>query len=374
VGESLVPALVPLLRELGIEEEVAQVSTYKPGATFYASKNQEISFFFESAGRGLPRYAYNVPRDVFDAITLANAVRVGVVVVPQRAGLVANANTDSVALDDASLALWKQHAGTDGPDLIVDASGRKRTIAKLLNVATWEGDRRDVALFSHLPDVTTAHEGHIHINRLKNGWAWRIPLPGRVSVGVVIPGEALEKYGVTAEEQYARLLAEEPTLRSYIRDAKRLKPVVKYSNYQVQSRRWVGKTWALVGDAGGFVDPIFSSGLLLALEGAVELANAILSGWEGAAAKRYEKTMHHKLAAWQSLILSFYDGRMFSLFRLRSIYGSHALFRPVSRIVDRQLALALGGVAPASWRRLWLLHLLLRRLRRAQAPSRLRIA
>jgi flavin-dependent dehydrogenase len=373
VGESLVPALIPLLQKLGIEEDVAKVSTFKPGATFYATAQQEVSFFFKNAGGTSPRYAYNVPRDAFDSIVAANARKAGVVFVQRRAGIIADPDSDMVAFDEETCAIWKQHTGLESPELIVDATGRRRTIANLLNLGGWEGDRKDVAVFSHVPDAETSHEGHIHINRLRHGWAWRIPLPGRVSVGVVIPQEALCAYGATAEEQYSRLLSEEPILRSYIRDTTRIKPVMKYSNYQMCSNRWTGKTWALVGDAGGFIDPIFSSGLLLALEGASELAQAILSGWD-AGAKRYEKTMHRKMTAWRTLIQSFYDGRFFSLFRLRSIYGSRTLLRPITKLVDQQLALALSGVAPTSKRRLWLLTFLLHRLKRAKVPSRFRIA
>jgi flavin-dependent dehydrogenase len=148
---------------------------------------------------------------------------------------------------------------------------------------------------------------------------------------------------------------------------------MKYSNYQLASQRWVGSSWALLGDAGGFIDPIFSSGLLLALEGAAELAHAINNGWDRNA-QRYEKTMARKLAAWRSLIESFYDGRMFSLFRLKRIYADSKLFRYPSDLVDRQLALALSGVAPASTRRLWLLSFLLRYLNGSSKRYRLKIA
>jgi flavin-dependent dehydrogenase len=361
------------LQELGIEEDVAKISTYKPGATFYATPQHEVSFFFKNAGRNFPAYSYNVPRDQFDAIVIANAVKEGVVVVPKRAGLVVDRDSDAITFDEETQAIWRQCSDCEHPDLIVDATGRKRTIATLLGLDGWVGDRKDVALFSHIPDAAAAHEGHIHINRLKHGWSWRIPLPGKVSVGVVIRQDALEAYGTTAEEQYTRLLSEEPILSSYIHDATRMKPVMKYSNYQMCARRWAGKTWALVGDAGGFIDPIFSSGLLLALEGASELAQAIVSGWNRGA-DRYEKTMRRKLEAWRLLIQSFYDGRFFSLFRLRTIYGSRTLFRPVTKLVDRQLALALGGLAPTSKRRLWFLLMLLNRLKQAKVPARFRIA
>ncbi len=374
VGESLVPALIPLLQELGIESEVASVSTYKPGATFFTSPEQEFSFFFANAGRNCPTYSYNVPRDAFDSIVKCAAARSGTVIIDQRAGLCVGDATDSVSLDEKTLHVWRERMGTERPDLIVDASGRSRTLAKLLQLQSWEGLRKDVALFAHLRAIKITHEGHIHINRLKRGWSWRIPLPGRVSLGIVIPQEALGAYGSSAEEQYERLCAEEPILRSYIEDNTRLTPVMKYSNYQLASDNWAGRSWALLGDAGGFIDPIFSSGLLLALEGASELAKAILAGWGTNDARRYEMTMAKKLAAWRSLIDSFYDGRMFSLFRLRRLYGGSRFFTYVVRCVDQQLALALSGVAPTSKLRLWLLNGLLAHLQSSKSPHRLKIA
>jgi len=373
VGESLVPALVPLMQELGIEEEIAAVSTLKPGATFYSSADQPVSFKFSNAGRGSPRYAYNTPRNSFDEIVLRNAQRKGVLVSGRRAGLELNPTTAEPSLDAETLAVWRELTGTDQPDLIVDASGRSRTLAKLLSLPCLEGNRKDVALFAHLDSAVLPHEGHIHINRLSRGWSWRIPLPGRVSVGVVISGDALASYGGSAEEQYDNLCRSEPTLAALTRGATRLTPVMKYSNYQLSSQRWAGKSWALLGDAGGFIDPIFSSGLLLALEGASELGKAITSGWTRNAS-RYERLMQRKLSAWQRLVESFYDGRMLSIFRLKRIYADHSSLRILTRKVDQQLALALSGAAPASKRRLWLLSLLLRYLNRPGRTSRLRIS
>jgi flavin-dependent dehydrogenase len=373
VGESLVPALIPLLQELGVEEEIAAVSTYKPGATFYTAPDKEVSFLFAQAGRRSPNYAYNVPRADFDAIVLQNAARHGAHIIPKLAHLSLAAGSSRISLAPKSLDAWREATGSDQPDLVVDASGRSRTIAKLLKLPGWEGSRKDIAIFAHLRTTETSYEGHIHINRLKRGWSWRIPLPGCVSVGVVISRDALKDYGDTAEEQYERLCREEPILSAYTRGAQRVTPVMKYTNYQMASHVWTDPSWALLGDAGGFIDPIFSSGLLLALEGASELAQAITKGWDRHA-KRYEKTMRVKLSAWRSLIESFYDGRIFSLFRLRGIYAESRLVSLISRRVNQQLALALSGTAPTSRRRLWLLNLLLTYLRRSRGNSRVRIA
>lgn len=373
VGESLVPAVIPLLRELGIEREIASFSTFKPGATFYTTPDHESSFIFTRAGKGNPTYAYNSPRAEFDSVLLQNAINLGAIHIPLVASFATPTENAAVAFDERTLGAWRRATGTDRPDLIVDASGRARVLAKLLDIPSVEGGRKDVALFAHLPSSEIPHTGHIHINRLRRGWSWRIPLPDRVSVGVVIPQDALRDYGATAEEQYDRLLEREPVMRSYLTSTTRLSRVMKYTNYQLSSERWTGEGWALLGDAGGFIDPIFSSGLLLALEGASELASAILAGWSAHAA-RYEKRMRAKLSAWRSLVEAFYDGRIFTLFRLQRFYKNSRLLRVLIRRVEQQLALALSGVAPTSKRKLWLLNLLLSGLARYGRPARVRIS
>ena len=85
VGESLVPAVVPLLRELGVENEVREYSTHKPGATFVLGPGHAIEIDFATSCTRVPGYAYNVPRDRFDATLLAECARSGAQVVPTAA-------------------------------------------------------------------------------------------------------------------------------------------------------------------------------------------------------------------------------------------------------------------------------------------------
>jgi flavin-dependent dehydrogenase len=373
VGESLVPAMIPLLQELGVEAEIARVSTFKPGATFFIHPEHHGSFFFDRAGGRVPSYAYNTPRQAFDTIIFKNALKSGAIHIPRRPTLLVDQARRNLALDQESLELWSTAIGGSKPDMIIDATGRSRTFAKLLGLPYREGGRRDTALFAHVESTKTTYEGHIHINRLTSGWCWRIPLPGRMSLGIVAPHESLRRFGTTAGEQYDLLCRENETLREYLDGATRVTPVMKYTNYQLTTEQWTGDNWALLGDAGGFIDPIFSSGLLLALEGAAELAQAITSRWDRAAS-RYQGTMLRKLEAWRSLIETFYDGRLFSMFRLKSIYSDSRGVAGISKLLDKQLALALSGVAPDSTRRLWLLRLLMLYLRSSAGNSRLRIA
>jgi flavin-dependent dehydrogenase len=326
VGESLVPAVVPFLRRLGVEEEVASYSTYKPGATFILDRDDVMSFTFAEVRAARTPYAYNVPRDRFDRSLRDAALRAGARLVASHARLERDGAGGRVRLADESLAA----AGLSAPpDFVVDAAGRGRLIARLLDVPSVTGERRDTALHAHLEGVPLLRDGHVHSQRLEHGWSWRIPLPGRVSVGLVLDGSVIRSFGDGVEEQFDAYLRHDRMLRDWGATAKRISPVVKYTNYQLRCTRGVGPGWALLGDAFGFVDPIFSSGLLIGLDGAVTLADAILDGRE-AALRRYEAHVLRHLANWQRVAGYFYDGRLFTLLKV----GDFMRTRLPGRVLD----------------------------------------
>jgi flavin-dependent dehydrogenase len=228
------------------------------------------------------------------------------------------------------------------PDWIVDATGRARTIARLLDLPARSGTRRDTALFAHCAGVRIEHAGHVHMDHLQSGWCWRIPLPGVVSLGIVAPPATLAACGSDSDSQYDTLLATEPHLRDIAGAARRVSRVGRYSNYQLITERGVGDGWVLAGDALGFVDPIFSSGLFLAIDGARALARALRDGSEGAM-RRYERRQRRHLAAWQRLASHYYDGRLFQLVR-QSRPEHHGWFgRITHRHVTRNVTRILTG-------------------------------
>jgi flavin-dependent dehydrogenase len=327
VGESLVPAIVPFLRKLGVEDEVRGFSTFKPGASFTFDLERQQSFRFDEVRNGETSYSYNVPRGEFDAALLKAAVNAGAQLFDFGAVVERDAG-ERIRLSDATLS------ATDGfltgpPDFVVDATGRTRTVARLLELRTVAGPRRDTALHAHLEGVPLLFEGNVHSDRLERGWAWRIPLPGRVSVGLVVPSEHLRRFGEDPESQYDGLLRSDPITAGWAPNAKRLTPVIKYTNYQLRTERGAGPGWALVGDAFGFVDPIFSSGMLIGMQGAESLAAAIVENTPQAFA-RYERQVLHALTIWQRLADYFYDGRLFTLFQV-SEYVRQTWF---GRLVD----------------------------------------
>jgi flavin-dependent dehydrogenase len=329
-----------------------------------------MSFCFENVRKASTRYSYNAPRDRFDESVLQAAVRSGAVLCDATAVL-ERAGGDRVRLSDATLA------ATDGilpgqPDLIVDASGRARVLPNLLDLPTVVGDRRDAALFAHLEGVPLIVPGNVHIDRLARGWAWRIPLPGRVSVGLVVDADHIRSFGETVEEQFDAYVAADPIIRLWNANVRRLTPVMRYTNYQLASTRGVGDGWALVGDAFGFIDPIFSSGLLIALDAATVLADAVIDG-SPRALKRYERRVLHHLAAWRRAIGYFYDGRLFTLIEVGEEARQHWIGRLLDPHFNTHFPRVFTGERTTKRYRMGLLSFMCRYSLGDRDPARLRV-
>ncbi len=329
VGESLVPATVPFLAELGIEEEVRGYSTLKEGATFVFNSEESLSFKFAEVRGAKTKYSYNVPRDKLDASIAAVAARSGAKVVRETARVERVGESDRVRLTPETLALIDGFF--DGPpDLIVDASGRPRLLPNLLGLPDRHGSRDDTALFAHCEGIAQVVEGNVHTDTLSHGWSWRIPLPDKMSVGFVVGADFAKTLGANLEEQFDTILAREPVIKLWGDSPRRITPVLKYTNYQLVSERGVGDGWALLGDSFGFVDPVFSSGLLLALDGAKALSKAILAGGGERSMRRYEQHVWRHVRGWQTTIDHFYNGRLFTLFKVGEVVRQ----TPIGRLMN----------------------------------------
>lgn len=329
VGESLVPATVPFLRELGIEDEVRSYSTFKQGATFVLGPDEVLNFRFDEIRGAKTTYSYNVPRDLFDGSIARVAERSGARIIRETGQLERVAGSDRVVLSPESLAHTRDVF--DGqPDLVVEAGGRSRLLPNLLELPYETGSRKDTALFAHCEGVAQVVEGNVHVDRLERGWSWRIPLPGKMSVGLVIDSDFIKKFGDTTEQQFDNYLKHDPLIELWGDSPRRLTQVLKFTAYQLISKRAVGDGWVLCGDTFGFVDPVFSSGLLMAFDSARALARAIQAGGTPAQLAAYEKHVRHHLAGWHRTIEHWYDGRLFTLFRVGKVVNH----TPWGRLMD----------------------------------------
>jgi flavin-dependent dehydrogenase len=248
-----------------------------------------------------------------------------------------------LAAETLAAAPW---LGGRQPDLLVDSTGRSRLFARTLEIPAELGPRKDAAYFAHYEGfVEHPPRGQVVIGRLESGWCWRIPLPGRVSVGVVMNRDDVARLGATPEERLEAAIERDAVLSAAGKDRRRITDVATYTNYQLISERGHGRGWAMSGDAFGFVDPMLSPGMWLALRSAEVLAENL----DNLAA--YESEMRRLIRAWMALIELFYDGRMFAMYRTgigleRKYPGRISEF--MRRFFDRRIACMAAGATTTS--------------------------
>ncbi len=365
VGESLVPAAIPILKTLGVEDETATFSCVKPGVSFVWSPADRFAFTFARFAPDVFPYAYNIPRPRFDESLARQADAAGAVRVVARARLVPAApdgRGGELALAPETLAA-APHLDGRQPDLIVDATGRARHTSRVLGIAARVGPRKDAAHFAHFDGFRWDDApGQVLVAPLgAGGWSWCIPLRDRLSVGIVLNQQDAARLGRTPEERLAAGIATDRWLASVVGGGARLTPVASYTNYQLISERAVGPGWVAVGDAFGFVDPMLSPGVFLALRSAQLVADAlapVLDRRVPAAPDRlatllrpYAVEHSAALTAWSALIELFYDGRMLALMAAGRDWmanGSGRVKRAVQHHIERHIALQASGAATTS--------------------------
>ena len=352
-GESLVPGVVPILQRLGIEEKVARIGIRKPGVTFTSSDGRAFVFGFDALPKKYPPYAYNVPRPAFDGLLFDTALASGAQHLAVRCLIVAKGGR--LLLAPESLALVPGWKGRQ-PDLIVDATGRRRMSANLLRIGSRIGPRRDVAYFAHYEGfLPESPAGQVLIDHLERGWSWRIPLPGRMSFGIVLGQKAAASLGSAPAERLDAVLRRNPQMNRSMGNVRRISEVQTYGNYQLISDQGVGPNWAAVGDAFGFVDPMLSPGMMIALQGAVLLEEALNRLPLNEALASYAARVSGLLKAWMEFIAYFYDGRIFSMYEKATDFQNRYKYLPTGifeRFVRGHLAsMASGFSIDSPWSR-----------------------
>ena len=180
-------------------------------------------------------------------------------------------------------------------------------------------------------------------------------------MGIVLGRDDAAGLGATPLERLERAIAIDPWLTSMVGAAKRVTSVATYSNYQLISERGAGPGWVTIGDAFGFVDPMLSPGVFLALRSAEVVADAVAPFLRRratpspdelyAALRPYAAMQQRMLAAWLDLVAHFYDGRMLALMRSGRNWideGPSAFKSAAQNHIERHIALQASGVGTTS--------------------------
>ena len=272
IGESLLPMNMPILERLGVLEQVRAIGVLKLGADFPADDGNFNVFDFRRTMRGEPDYAFHVKREEFDQLLFEHARACGA---DARDGT----KVDAVAFDADGAITVSAGEARFRPRYLLDASGRDAFLGGKLGLKRRNPKHASAAVFSHYRGVRRREgrdAGNVSIYRHEHGWIWLIPLrDGSMSVGAVCFPDSLKQRRGDSEGFLLRTLESVPDVAERMRGAERVAPVHVTGNYAYDCTRMHGRHWSLVGDAYSFVDPMFSSGVFLAMHSAEQAADMV---------------------------------------------------------------------------------------------------
>ncbi len=276
IGESLLPHNNRLFERLGVLDEVRRVGLVKNGAEFISPDHAlSRTFYFAEAIDTSAPSAFQVHRADLDHILIRNAARKGAAVF------------EATQAIEVTLPVGGAQVRAQGPDgerrwqarFLVDASGRETVLANLFRIKHANRRHSSAALYAHYEGAaqrTGRDAGNIAIYWFEHGWFWVIPLArGVTSVGAVCWPYYLKSRRGSLEQFLDATTALCPAVAERLRDARRTTPVTATGNYSYQSARSHGPNCLMIGDAFAFVDPVFSSGVYLAMAGAFAGAEAV---------------------------------------------------------------------------------------------------
>lgn len=296
IGESLLPCSMPLLEQLGAMPALLAHGFLPKYAAEFVTADGALSrryAFADGLIAGSPS-AFEVDRAEFDHLLLKNAAARGVEV---REGTAVT----RFELENRGVSVTVRDGGGESvvqAELLIDATGQTSLVAGKLGLREMDATLKNFAVFSHFEGAWRhegLREGDISVVLVPGGWWWVIPLAGgRTSVGQVGPASMLR--GRKPDEAYFHeQIAATPYLADRLAKATRVAPVRTISDYSYVSKRLCGDRFVLVGDAGAFIDPVFSTGVYLGMVGAFRAADAVDAALRR---KRYARREFVEYEAW----------------------------------------------------------------------------
>jgi flavin-dependent dehydrogenase len=276
----MLPMSLPLFEQLGVGDQVKAVSVHKSGAEFYdtVGTRAPTRFYFRNALDKNHPNAYQVRRDQLDEILLRNCEKAGAQVLEET-------RVRKVELDEhngSQLTVQNKDGETQqwSARYVVDASGRDTMLANKQGFKRKNLRHGSAALVGHFKKVNRQEGGDaglISVCWFEYGWVWMIPLPdGVMSIGAVCDPDYLRSRKTSPEEFLQKTLQlTSPAVRERIKDAELITAVSATGNYSYECDEMCLPGAVLVGDAYGFVDPVFSSGVLLGIRSALRGADYV---------------------------------------------------------------------------------------------------
>jgi flavin-dependent dehydrogenase len=360
IGESLLPQNLPLFDRLGVREEVEKTSMTKHGIEFVSPYHgKSVKYDFAKAWDKRFPYAFQVRRSVFDHILLKNAAAKG-------ASVIENCRVTAVEFSNTGApVVTARHAGGETQQwragFVVDASGRDTLLAAQLGFKRRNPRNNSAAIFGHFTGARRLpgkDEGNISIVWFDNGWFWFIPLAdGTTSVGAVCPAEFLKNRGTDLKSFFMSVIASSPEVASRLSEAELSGDVSATGNYSYEAERATAapggdQKFIMIGDACAFIDPVFSTGVYIAMTmgfWGADTVEACLRNPQRAA----KVLQHYDKSARQVL-----GGFTWFIYRIREPAMRNLFMSPRNwfRVEEAVLSLLAGGIFD-SWAVRWRLYI-----------------
>ena len=322
IGESLLPYNREIFEEMGLMPILEKEGfPRKFGAQFHVGGGSKSTVFVFSEGRFTRMHdAFQVERARFDHILLKHARDCGAEV---REGWTVNKYfqaSDGIAID-ARAPDGTRH--TFSADYLIDASGRGNLTGNQDNLRVVHPNLKKLAVFGHFANVqldSGTKAGDTIIVRLQNKWFWIIPISAeKTSVGCVMDGEEYTAMKAKPEAVFQHWVQSSPVMRQRMKSAELVGPIHTTSDFSYKNTRFVGERLLRVGDAAGFMDPIFSAGVYLAMFSGRLGARAVLDALEKPGRtmgilRNYEKRVLRAMETYWEMVEHFYTTPFMEVF------------------------------------------------------------
>ena len=316
IGESLLPRCNELLEEVGILDAVKKEGfQFKGGVLFQNEENEYKEIDFRDNLGQKHHSSFQVRREIFDNVLLENAKRVGADIHMETEVTAYDENKNIVTVVDKEGKEDRYKAKK-----VIDASGYGRVLPKLLDLESKSSLTSRRAVFCRVKNDSRAEDKSddknitVFIVGNNDAWIWNIPLsPTETSVGIVCSESYFEQFNVNEEVFWNHIIENNSHAKVRYAKANKINEVGTIGGYSSDVKTMFGKNFVLVGNATEFLDPVFSSGVTLALESGVKAANLTIAEFEGKNVdwqSEYQAYMMIGIDVFREYVNAWYDGRL----------------------------------------------------------------
>ncbi len=318
IGESLLPRCNELLEEAGLLKAVEEAGfQFKGGVAFENEQNDiKVVHFKDNLGQK-HNSSFQVRRETFDDLLLKSAEKLGTQVIMEAEVTAYNEDTNQVdvLLKDGSTEIYTAKK-------VIDASGYGRVLPTLLDLNVPSSLEVRDAVFCRMEHDSRPEDGtdgyiYVYVVGNNDAWIWNIPLSDTVtSVGVVTTDAYYKSFNLSPNDFFNKIIKENSHAKERYKHANKINEVGFIGGYSAKVKTMFGKNFVLVGNATEFLDPVFSSGVTLALESGSKAADLLIQEFQGEEVnwqRDYEDYMMVGVNVFKEFVEAWYDGRLQSI-------------------------------------------------------------